>query len=140
MKCINCNSELADGIQFCPHCGNPLTYQQKSQHDQFQQVQQGQYQQPYQGQYQHPQQAQYQRPYQGQYPQYQESHSQPSNTGTILKVVEYLFYLLGVLDFCLGRFFEIDITGFSWSPLLLTLVGAIIGQYVKKKYGITDED
>ena len=43
MKCINCNSEVADGMQFCPYCGNPMVSQQPLQ---------GQYQQPQQGQYQ----------------------------------------------------------------------------------------
>lgn len=44
MKCIHCNSEVAEGVQFCPYCGNPMNSQQ--------QPHQGQYQQPYQGQYQ----------------------------------------------------------------------------------------
>ena len=37
MKCINCNSEVVDGMQFCPYCGSPMVSQQS---------QQGQYQQP----------------------------------------------------------------------------------------------
>lgn len=44
MKCVNCNSEVADGTKFCPYCGSPMVSQQ--------QPYQGQYQQPYQGQYQ----------------------------------------------------------------------------------------
>ena len=44
MKCVNCNSEVADGTKFCPYCGSPMVSQQ--------QPHQGQYQQPYQGQYQ----------------------------------------------------------------------------------------
>lgn len=152
MKCIRCNSEVAEGTKFCPYCGNPMIFQQQPHRGQYQ-AQQGQYQQSYQGQYQpqqgqyQAQQGQYQQPYQGQYQQgqgqyqqLQKDQSQKSNMGPILKVVEYIFYLLGVLDFCLGRFFDIDITGFWWSPLLFTLVGAMIGQYVKKKYGITDDD
>ena len=87
MKCINCNSEVADGMQFCPYCGSPMITQQQPQQGQYQpqqgqyqpqqgqfQPQQGQYQpqqgqyQPQQGQYQ-PQQGQYQQSYQGQYQQ-----------------------------------------------------------------------
>ncbi len=44
MKCVNCNSEVADGTKFCPYCGSPMVSKQ--------QPYQGQYQQPYQGQYQ----------------------------------------------------------------------------------------
>lgn len=44
MKCVHCNSEVAEGVKFCPYCGNPMNTRQ--------QPQQGQYQQPYQGQYQ----------------------------------------------------------------------------------------
>ena len=64
MKCINCNSEVADGMQFCPYCGSPMVSQQQTQ-----QTQQGQYQQPQQGQYQQPYQGQYQQPYVQQKPQ-----------------------------------------------------------------------
>ena len=39
MKCINCYSEVADGMKFCPNCGSPMVSQQ--------QPQQGQYQQPH---------------------------------------------------------------------------------------------
>ena len=53
MKCVNCNSEVADGMQFCPYCGSPMVSQQPLQ-GQYQQPQQGRYQQPYQGLYQQP--------------------------------------------------------------------------------------
>ena len=72
MKCINCNSEVADGTNFCPYCGSPMISQQQTQQSQYQ-PQQGQYQ-PQQGQYQ-PQQGQYQ-PQQGQY-QPQQGQYQP---------------------------------------------------------------
>ena len=47
MRCFKCNSEVAEGMQFCPYCGSPMISQQQPQ-----QPQQGQYQQPQQGQYQ----------------------------------------------------------------------------------------
>jgi len=52
MKCVNCNSEVADGTKFCPYCGSPMVSQQQPYQGQYQQPHQGQYQQPYQGQYQ----------------------------------------------------------------------------------------
>ena len=115
MKCNNCNSEVADGMQFCPYCGSPMVSQQP---------QQGQYQQPQQGQYQQPQQDQYQQP----------------QVGMVLKYVEYFFYLLAAADFLLGTFGILDITGWKWSPILFGAIGAIIGQYVKQKHGIVDDE
>lgn len=165
MRCIRCNSEVAEGMKFCPYCGNPMTIQQQPQQS-YQQYQQGQYQQsqqpyqqPYQGQYQQnqsqqsyqgqtlgqyrqPYLGQYQRPLQEQYQQQSQDHplQERSQTGAILKLVEYLFYILSIADFFLGRFGIVDITGFAWSPLLFVVVGAVIGQYVKHKYGITDDE
>ena len=99
MKCVHCNSEVADGMQFCPYCGSPMVSQQ-------------------------PQQDQYQQP----------------QTGMVLKLVEYFFYLLAAADFLLGTFGVLDITGWRWSPVLFGAIGAIIGQYVKQKYGIVDDE
>lgn len=82
MKCIRCNSEVAEGTKFCPYCGNPMIFQQQPHRGQYQ-AQQGQYQQSYQGQYQpqqgqyQAQQDQYQQPYQGQYQQGQGQYQQP---------------------------------------------------------------
>ena len=81
MKCIHCNSEVADGMQFCPYCGSPMAPQQQPQQGQYQQPQQGQYQQPQQGQYQQPQQGQYQQPQQGQYQQPQQGQYQQPQQG-----------------------------------------------------------
>ena len=89
MKCFKCNSDVADGMQFCPYCGNPMSQKCEKcgaeleegatfcsncgnrieQVSQPQQPNQGQYQQPNQGQYQQPNQGQYQQSYQGQYQQ-----------------------------------------------------------------------
>lgn len=132
MRCVYCNTGVADGMRFCPNCGNPMDSQP--------QPQQGQYQQPPQSQYQEPQQGQYQQPPQGQYQQPQQEESQPSQTGVVLKLVEYLFYILAAADFFLGTFGIVDITGFKYSPFVFAVIGAVIGQYVKKKYGIVDDD
>ena len=51
MRCIHCNSEVAEGNQFCPYCGNPMSFQHQSQQGQYQQPQYGQYQQPHAGGY-----------------------------------------------------------------------------------------
>ena len=80
MRCVNCNSEVADGMQFCPYCGSPMVSQQPQQ-GQYQQPQQGQYQQPQQGLYQQPQQGQYQQPQQGQYQQPQQGQYQQPQQG-----------------------------------------------------------
>ena len=127
MKCFNCNSEVSDGMQFCPYCGSPMVFQEQPQ----------QPQQPQQGQYQQPNQGQYQQPYQ-EMPQ--QEQSQPSQIGVVLKFVEYFFYILAAADFLLGTFGIIDITGWRWSPVLFGVIGACIGQYVKQKYGIVDDD
>lgn len=125
MKCFNCNSEVAEGMQFCPYCGSPMASQQQPQQGQYQQPQQGQYQQPYHGQCQQSD---------------QQEQPQRSQTGIIMKLVEYLFYILAAVDFFLGAFGIADITGFSWSPVLFAVIGAVIGQYVRHKYGIVDDE
>jgi len=51
MKCVNCNSEVAEGIKFCPYCGSPMASQQQPRQGQYQQPHQGQYQQSYQSQH-----------------------------------------------------------------------------------------
>ena len=92
MRCFKCNSEVAEGMQFCPYCGSPMISQQQPQQPQqgqyqqpqqgqYQQLQQGQYQQPQQGQYQQPQQGQYQQPQQGQYQQPQQGQYQQPYQG-----------------------------------------------------------
>jgi len=120
MRCSNCNSDVTEGIKFCPNCGSPMISQQQPQ-----QFQQGRYQQPQQGSYQQP---------------VQQEQPQQSQTGVILKLIEYLFYILAAADFLLGTFGIADITGFKYSPILFCVIGAIIGQYVKQKYGITDDE
>ena len=109
MKCNNCNSEVPNGVSFCPYCGSPVITPQ-------------------------------QQPQQGQYQQSQQEQSQYSQIGVVLKFVEYFFYILAAADFLLGTFGIIDITGWRWSPVLFGAIGAIIGQYVKQKYGIVDEE
>ena len=109
MKCIKCNSDVADGMQFCPYCGNPMSQKcekcgaeleegatfcsncgnrieqvsqpQQPNQGQYQQPNQGQYQQPNQGQYQQPNQGQYQQPNQGQYQQPNQGQYQQPNQG-----------------------------------------------------------
>ena len=84
MRCFKCNSEVAEGMQFCPYCGSPMISQQQPQQPQqaqYQRPQQGQYQQPQQGQYQQPQQGQYQQPQQGQYQQPQQGQYQQPQQG-----------------------------------------------------------
>ena len=83
MKCNHCNSEVADGTNFCPNCGNRIEIPQpkicthcgtkleegekfcpncgKPAND-FAQPNQGQPQSSYQGQYQQPYQTRYQHP------------------------------------------------------------------------------
>ncbi|MBP5715443.1 MAG: hypothetical protein J6X07_12245 [Prevotella sp.] len=111
---------MTEGIKFCPNCGSPMISQQQPQ-----QFQQGRYQQPQQGSYQQP---------------VQQEQPQQSQTGVILKLILYLFYILAAADFLLGTFGIADITGFKYSPILFCVIGAIIGQYVKQKYGITDDE
>lgn len=57
----------------------------------------------------------------------------------MLKIVSYIFYLIGIIDFC-GMFFEYDFTGVSWSPIAFAAVGAIIESLGKKSQGENDTD
>ena len=45
----------------------------------------------------------------------------------ILKNVSYVLYILAIIDFCLGIFFNIDITGVFWSPLAFGVLGFLLG-------------
>ena len=48
------------------------------------------------------------------------------------KICRYLgwaFYALAVLDFALGNFGNIDITGFKYSPVLFVAIGYLISRY-----------
>ena len=69
MRCVNCNSEVADGMRFCPNCGNPMISRQQPMQGQCQQPQQSQCHQPQYGHYQQPLQGQCQQPQYGQYQQ-----------------------------------------------------------------------
>ena len=41
----------------------------------------------------------------------------------ILKIISYILYALSVIDFCFGNFFNIDLTGVSWSPIAFVILG-----------------
>lgn len=41
----------------------------------------------------------------------------------------WAFYALAVLDFALGNFGNIDITGFKYSPVLFAAIGYLISRY-----------
>jgi hypothetical protein len=97
-------------------------------------------QQPQLGQSWQFQQSQCQESHQVQHHQPQQELPQQSQTGVVLKFVEYLFYILSAADFLLGTFGIVDLTGFKYSPIIFGVIGAAIGQYVKKKYGIVDEE
>lgn len=45
MKCIHCNSVVAEGVQFCPKCGNPMYSNQQPQQGQYKQLCRSYYQQ-----------------------------------------------------------------------------------------------
>lgn len=145
MKCINCNSEVAGGLKFCPNCGSPISISMPIVCSKCgAEIKEGEKfctncgsQIVFPEQPQQPQQRQYQQPYQE---KPQQEQSQPSQIGVVLKFVEYFFYILAAADFLLGTFGIIDITGWKWSPVLFGAIGACIGQYVKQKYGIVDDD
>ena len=42
-----------------------------------------------------------------------------------MQIIGYAFYLIGILDWVLGNFGVIDITGVWWSPLVFGGIGAI---------------
>lgn len=56
----------------------------------------------------------------------------------MLNIVGYIFYLIGIIDFC-GMFFGYDFTGVSWSPIAFAAVGAICEALGKKSKGSDGE-
>mgnify|MGYP002857230921 CR=1 FL=1 len=65
-----------------------------------------------------------------------EMHEQPDEEtvqiSTREKICRYLgwaFYALAVLDFALGNFGNIDITGFKYSPVIFGAIGYLISRY-----------
>lgn len=51
----------------------------------------------------------------------------------MLKIIGYIFYLIGLIDFC-GMFFGYDFTGVSWSPIVFGCIGYIC-VYLAEKNG-----
>jgi len=45
------------------------------------------------------------------------------NSFGIYNVIGWLFYLVGIADFC-GMFFDYDFTGVSWSPIVFAVIGS----------------
>ena len=91
MKCIKCNSVVADGMQFCPYCGNPILQKCDKCGAELEEGAAfcsncgnriGKAQQPNQGQYQQPNQGQYQQPYQSYYQQKSQLPHYPQLTFT----------------------------------------------------------
>ena len=64
-----------------------------------------------------------------------EVYEQPEETevlSTREKICRYIgwgFYVLASLDFALGNFGNIDITGFKYSPVLFGAIGYLISRY-----------
>lgn len=56
----------------------------------------------------------------------------------MLKILSYLCYIFAALDFGLFYIFDIDITGVSWSPYVVGLVGAGLGWLGNKGEDNTD--
>lgn len=49
-----------------------------------------------------------------------------SGGGLIFKLVGGLLILLGIVDFALYQFFDVDVTGVSWSPVAAGIVGSMV--------------
>lgn len=55
-----------------------------------------------------------------------------------LKILGYLCYLFAIIDFC-GMFFNYDLTGVVWSPIVAGIIGSVlIG--IAEKYCDNDDD
>jgi len=50
----------------------------------------------------------------------------PQGLATALSGLGILLILFAIVDVVLGRFFEIDITGVSWSPLAAGILGSVL--------------
>lgn len=49
----------------------------------------------------------------------------------MLQIIGYIFYLIGLIDFC-GMFFGYDFTGVSWSPVVFGCIGYICEYFADK--------
>lgn len=124
MRCIRCNSEVADGMRFCPNCGNLMTFHQQPYYGQYQQPQFGQYQQPRFGQYQQSQFGQYLQPQQGQYQRYKQKR--PCNPR--LSFVQAISLASGRITDSEGRSRRSEFWWWSLAAVIITnIVGFIIG-------------
>ena len=47
----------------------------------------------------------------------------------ICRYIGWAFYALAILDFALGQFGNVDITGFKYSPVLFAAIGYLISRY-----------
>ena len=54
---------------------------------------------------------------------------QISTREKICRYLGWAFYALAVLDFALGNFGNIDITGFKYSPVIFGAIGYLISRY-----------
>jgi hypothetical protein len=148
IKCTECGHSISDRAIKCPNCGAPL--QASSNVAQKNNMMIGNQQtfnrQGYnQSQQFIPQQNQYngipyrQAPIQnrpinnpvqnfGEKPE----EEQVNNIAILLDVIAYFLYALSLVDFCLGNFAHVDITGVWWSPILLSSIGGVLQAIAKK--------
>ncbi|MDR1594939.1 MAG: zinc-ribbon domain-containing protein [Prevotellaceae bacterium] len=96
MFCTNCGKQIEDGSKFCSHCGTTLTEQTNVA-------------QPANAETN---------------TQNQENFQTEAKTekNMSLIVLAYICWGFAVIDFC-GMFFEYDLTGVSWSPLVAGGIG-----------------
>ena len=59
----------------------------------------------------------------------EEETEELSTREKVCRYIGFGFYALAVLDFALGTFGVVDITGFKYSPILFTAIGYLISHY-----------
>lgn len=95
MRCQNCGNEVADGVQYCPVCGNGIMMANPNMG--YQQPMNQGYQQPMNQGYQQPMNQGYQPMNQGYQQPYGFQNVNMEDAGVGMKILSFLFPIVGII-------------------------------------------
>jgi uncharacterized membrane protein YvbJ len=105
MYCTKCGQQIPDESKFCKHCGATLTEQ--------------------------PNEVQYANAESNAENQENFQTEAETHENKFLIVLAYICWAFAIIDFC-GMFFGYDLTGVSWSPLVVGGIGYLFSYLGKK--------